>query len=67
MKEQAPQWVIERLEAYLHNCLNVEGSKCYTWWKHDECLALGIILYDFTGHDKYANEDMIRAYKQHLL
>lgn len=45
--------VVDNVEARLYECPNVEGYVCYTWWKHDECLAFMRLLEDLTGNDRY--------------
>lgn len=52
------QWFIRYLENELENCQNVEQSKCYTWWRHDDCFRLMNILNDLTGDEKYINVPM---------
>ena len=58
MATGAMQWIVTYLENELGNCQNVEEFKCYTWWRHDECLRLMNILYDLTGNEKYTNVPM---------
>lgn len=52
------QWMIEYLENRLGNCLNVSESKCYTWWRHEDCFRLMNILHDLTGNEKYIDVPM---------
>lgn len=56
MATGAMQWFINRLEKELGNCQNVEDGKCYTWWRHEDCVRLMALLFDLTGNAKYITE-----------
>lgn len=51
----ALEWVIERLEGYLAECLNASDGFCNIWYldSHRECEKLMSILYDLTENEKY--------------
>ena len=51
----ALEWVIERLEGYLAECLNVSDGHCNIWYSgsHTQCEKLMSILYDLTANEKY--------------
>ena len=58
---------VEVLESYLNRCLNIQDGRCYTWWKHEECLQLQGILYDITENDKYMSPEMLDWYRRSQL
>ena len=53
------QWFVAYLEKQLGNCHGVEDSKCYFYWKHEDCNRLMALLADLTGNDKYLPKPMI--------
>ena len=58
---------VKLLEGYLNRCPNIQNGRCYTWWKHEECLVLQGILYDITENDKYMSSEMLDWFrKRHL-
>ena len=59
MATGALRWTIEYLENKLGNCHGVENSKCYFYWKHEDCNRLMNILHDLTGDEKYLPKNTI--------
>lgn len=49
----AMEYMIQKLESYLNECLNVENGKCSTLYRHESCSTLMMILYDLTNDEKY--------------
>ena len=58
MATGALRWMVARLENELGNCHGVEDSKCYFYWKHEDCSRLMALLADLTGNDKYLPKPM---------
>lgn len=54
----AIEWVIERLEGHLADCLNVSDGYCNVWYldSHTACKKLMSILYDLTANKKYVTK-----------
>lgn len=46
-------YIVQKLEGYLNECLNVENGKCSTLFRHESCATLMMILYELTHEDKY--------------
>lgn len=51
MAEGVLEYVVKKLESYL--CENAENGKCELWWRHEDCLRIMEILYEFTEDRKY--------------
>jgi hypothetical protein len=49
--------IIEIIEKEYSSCSNIISSEdrlyCYTWWKHDDCERLRVLLYNITNDFKY--------------
>lgn len=56
MAEKALGVFIDYIQEKLLECMNVEYSKCSTWWRHDDCNKLMEILFELTGDIKYKAE-----------
>lgn len=53
---EALKWMINKIEAELNQCLNVENGKCNMTYRHEDCRILMNLLYDLTEDSKYKSD-----------